>query len=75
MKPLMLAGDINTYNIFCIAGHLAVMKGIQEREKHKLFYKISQVSADKDSVPISNTGSSLDYYPQNSDSFTLLALV
>ena len=75
MKPLMLAGDIDTYNIPCIAGHPAVMKGIQEGKKRKLFYKIPQVPADKDLVPIPNAGSSLDCYPQNPDSLALLALV
>ena len=75
MKPLMLAEDIDTYNISCIAGHSAVMKEIQEGEKRKLIYKISQVPANKNLVPIPNTGSSLDCYPQNSDSLVLLTLV
>ena len=75
MKPLILARDIDTYNILCITGHPAVMKGIQEGEKRKLFYKIPQVPADKDPVPIPNAGGSLDCYPQNPNSLIFLALV
>src|SRR5436305_11259564 len=74
MKPLMLAGDIDTYNILCITEHSVIMKGIQEGERHKLFYKILQVLADKDLVPILNASSSLDCYPHNSDSLVLLIL-
>ena len=59
---MMLAGDIDTYNIPCTAGHPVVMKGIQEGEKRKLFYKILQVPADKDPVPIPNAGGILDCY-------------
>src|SRR5947209_6512154 len=45
MKPLMLAEEIDTYNIPSTTGHpmVTVMKGIQEGEKCNLFYKIPKL--------------------------------
>jgi len=42
MKPLILAGDIDTYNIPCITGHPAVMKEFRRGRSVNYFIRSSK---------------------------------